>query len=125
MSQREEEILEAYINPIHYNLHRSKNSNLDKYILKTILIRGTKDACLDMLNLMGKGHMSKDPYDDIVSLFLRSSRSSERNKTFAQDAYGRIQKLFDGGVTTIEIDNIFENFKTDIIRSLYSYLDML
>jgi hypothetical protein len=36
--------------------------------LKKILIRGMRDEFLDMLNLMGKGDISKEPFDDIVSL---------------------------------------------------------
>jgi len=42
--------------------------DLEKDILKTILIQGMRDDCLDMSNLMGKGDISKEPYDDIISI---------------------------------------------------------
>jgi hypothetical protein len=57
--------LEDYVERLQYNLQRSKHSDLDKDILKTILIQGMRDDCLDMLNLMGKGDISKEPYNDI------------------------------------------------------------
>jgi hypothetical protein len=44
---------------------------MDKDILKKIPIQGMRDDFLDMLNLIGKGNISKEPFDDIVSLFLR------------------------------------------------------
>lgn len=74
--QRDEESLEDYVESLNYNLRRSKYSNLDKNILKTIFIRGMKEDCLDMLNLMGKGGLSKESYDTIVELLFRSSRGS-------------------------------------------------
>jgi hypothetical protein len=55
MSQKEEESLEDYVECLKYNLQRSKHNYLDKDILKTILIRGTRDDYLDMMNLMGTG----------------------------------------------------------------------
>lgn len=66
--------MEHYVERFHYNLQRSKHSDLDPDILKIILIRGMRDDCLDMLNLIGKGDISQDPYDDITKLFLRCSR---------------------------------------------------
>jgi len=58
MTQKEEESLEDYVEQFNYNLQRSKHSNLDPEILKTIFIRGMRDDCLDNLNLLGKGDIS-------------------------------------------------------------------
>jgi hypothetical protein len=52
---------------------------------------------------MGKGDISKEPYDDIISLCLRSSRGSSRNRTQARDASSRIHKSTNGGVTREEM----------------------
>ena len=43
MTQKEEESLADYVERFHYNLQRSKHSDLDMEILKTILIRGMRD----------------------------------------------------------------------------------
>jgi hypothetical protein len=39
-----------------------------------------RDNCTDMLNLIGKGYISKEPLEDIIDLYFRSSRGSSRNK---------------------------------------------
>lgn len=70
MTQKEEEILEDYVEWFHYNLQRSKHNNLDPEILKTIFIRGMRDNCLDTLNLLGKGDISQDPFLKIIKLCL-------------------------------------------------------
>jgi hypothetical protein len=84
-----------------------------------------RDDCLYMLNLMGKGYTSKEPFDDIVSLFLISSRGSSRNKTLAWDSFSNIYKSTNEGVTMEEIGKLFENFKTYILISLTTQLDVL
>jgi len=63
------------------------------------MILKMKDDYLDILNLMGKGYISKEPYDYIVSLCLRSSRGPTRKKDLARGAFARIRKLPNGGLT--------------------------
>jgi hypothetical protein len=41
---------------------------LDKDTLHTILIRGIRDECLNLLNLMGGGDISQVEYDQICEL---------------------------------------------------------
>jgi hypothetical protein len=103
MSQKEEEILEDYMECLKYNLQRSKHNDLDKDILKTILIQGMRDDCMDMLKLMGKGDISKEPLEEIIDLCLRSSRGSSRNIAQTRDTTARIQKYTNGGVTREKI----------------------
>lgn len=66
MFQKEEEILEEFIEPFQYNLQRSKHKDLDKDVLKMILIQARRDDCLEMLNLMRKRDISKEPFDEII-----------------------------------------------------------
>jgi len=80
MSHREDERLEDYIECLQYNLQRSKPGDLDKYIYNKIMIWGMKDDCFCMLNLMGKWDISNEPYNDIITLYLRSSRGPSRTK---------------------------------------------
>jgi len=58
MTQKEDEILEDYVEWFHYNLQRSKHNVLDHDILKTIFIRGMRDDCLDTINMLGKWDIS-------------------------------------------------------------------
>ena len=45
-------------------------------VLKIILLRGIRDDFLDMLNLLGKGDISKESFEKIVELCTRYSRGS-------------------------------------------------
>ena len=48
-------------------------------VLKIILLHGIRDDFLDMLNLLGKGDISKESFEKIVELCKRYSRGSSRN----------------------------------------------
>jgi len=96
MTQKEDEILEDYVERFHYNLQRSKHNDLDWEILKTIFIRGMRNDCLDTLNLLGKGDISQEPFAEIVKLCLRFSRGSSKGRSTIQDASVRIQKSTGG-----------------------------
>ena len=74
MNQKEDESLEDFMEILEYNIQRSGHPYLDPYILKTILLRGIRDERLDILNLLGKGDISKESYQDILSLCQISSR---------------------------------------------------
>jgi hypothetical protein len=99
---------------------------VSKDILKTILLKGVREHYLDMLNMLGKGDISKESYDDIVDLWKRCSRGSTRNKSAAKDTtFSRVQKSENGGATRAEIGNMLENFKTEMINSFSSQMDTL
>lgn len=71
MVQKEDESLEYFVERLQYNLQRSDHPNMSKDILKTILLKGVRDDCLDMLNMLGKGDISKEPFDQIINLCMR------------------------------------------------------
>jgi hypothetical protein len=99
---------------------------VSKDILKTILLKGVREDCLDMLNILGKGDISKESYEDIVDLRKRCSRGSTRNKsTTKHTTFSRVHKSTNGGETREEIGNLLENFKTDMINSFASQMDTL
>ena len=76
MNQREDESLEDFMERLEYNVQRSGHLDLDPYILKTILLRGIRDEHLDILNLLGKGDISKESYQDILTLCRRISQGT-------------------------------------------------
>lgn len=118
MTQKDYESLEDYVEWIHYNLQRSKHSDLHHEILNTIFIRGMRDDCLDMLNLLGKGDISQVPFTKIMKLYLRFSRGSSKGRSTIRYFSTQIQKSTSGGVTEVEIENLFEILKTDILSTL-------
>jgi hypothetical protein len=99
---------------------------VSKDILKTILLKGVRDECLDMLNMLGKGDISKESYDDIINLCKRCSRGSTRNKSATGDTtFSRVHKSANGGATRAEMGNLLENFKTEMINSFASQINTL
>ena len=55
MVQKEDECLEYFVERLLYNVQRAGHMNMGLDVLKIILLRGIRDDCLDMLNLLGKG----------------------------------------------------------------------
>ena len=76
MVQRDDEILEDFVERILYNVQRTGQTNMGLYVLKIILLHGIRDDFLDMLNLLGKGDISKESFEKIVELCKRYSRGS-------------------------------------------------
>ena len=79
MVQRDEESLEDFVERILYNVQRAGQTNLGLYVLKIILLHGIREDYLDMLNLLGKGDISKESFEKNVELCKRYSRGSSRN----------------------------------------------
>ena len=131
MVQKEDESLEDFIERILYNVQRDRQMNMGLDVLKIILLCGIKDDCLDMLNLLGKGDISKEPFGKIVELCKRYSRGSSRNNKqekrdkLERDVFDRTQKSSNGGATHAEIGNLLENFKTEMMSSISSEIDVL
>ena len=81
MIQKDEEILEYFVERLLYNVQRARQTDMGAYVLNIILLHGTREDFLDMLNLLGKGDISNEPLDKIVELCQRYSRgSSKTNK---------------------------------------------
>ena len=78
MVQRDEEILEYFVERLLYNVHRAGQTNMRLYVLKIILLRGIREDFLGMLNLLGKGDISKESFENIVELCRRYSRGYSR-----------------------------------------------
>ena len=98
-------------------------------VLKIILLRGIREDFLYMLNLLGKGDILKESFEDIVYLCQTYSRGSSKTnnnyKGLDRDVFSRTQKSFDGGATQEEIGNLIEKFKTKMMRSISSEMDVL
>jgi hypothetical protein len=88
-----------------------------------ILLRGIKDDCMDALNLMQVGDVSQMTYEDIYELCKHYSRGTTKSRRGSRYLASRVTKSSGGAVTRVEIRNMLDNFKTDILNSLRSQLD--
>ena len=95
-------------------------------VLKTTLIRGMKDQWVETLNIMGKGDIYQENYNDIVDLCIKCSRGSSRLKPIGRDTNLRDSKASRESITRSEIDNLLElDLKTDILGTLTTQLDVM
>jgi hypothetical protein len=74
---------------------------------------------------MGGGDISQQDYDVILELCRKYSRGTSKKGKGPRDILTRTGKTVGGGVTRVEIGNMLEDFKTDILSSLSSQLDTL
>ena len=125
MVQKEDESLEDFVERLQYNLQRSEHPNMSKDILKTILLKGVRDDCLYMLNMLGKGDISKEPFDEIINHCMRCSRGTTSRPRGRDSVYSRVQKSASGGAIRAEIGNLLEEFKTEMLSSFASQIDTL
>eukprot|EP00253_Pinus_taeda_P003983 PITA_03983 len=84
-----------------------------------------KEQWIETLNIMGKGDIYQESFTDIIDLCIRISRGSTQIKPAEHDRFARENKISSEGVTRVEIGNLFENFKTDILGILTTQLDVL
>jgi hypothetical protein len=92
--------------------------------MRTILLRGIMDECLEVINLMGSGKIYHFPYDEVYDLCMWYSRENSKISRSSRDSTSMFTKsVARTGVTKDEIGNMFENLKIDILNSLSSQLD--
>jgi len=125
MTTNNNETLEEYVEWFNYNLHRSPHTTLLKKVLRVILIKGMKEESVETINLMGKGDISQENYDEIIHLCIKCSRGSTPTGTGSQDPMSKGSKPHSGGIMQMEIGNLLEDFKTDILSILIMQLDVL
>jgi hypothetical protein len=73
MTAKENESLEEYVERFQYNFQRSSDGTLPGLVLKATLTKGMKYEWVETLNLIGKGDIYQDYYEDIVLLCIRCS----------------------------------------------------
>jgi len=127
MIARPNETLEEYVECFQYNLQKYPYASLPLLdnVLKTTLIRGMKEQWIETLNMMGKVDIYQESFADIIDLCIRSSRGSTTVKPAEHDRFVRDNKILTEGVMRVEIGNLLENFKIDILGTLTTQLDIM
>ena len=119
MMQKEDENLEDLLERFQYNLKREKMSNLDEETLKSLLLKTIRNEWIDILNMMGKGDISKLPLRDIAELCVHLSRGKSKTAKGPRDpSLIRANKSVTSSVSRAKIGNMLDEFKTDIVGSL-------
>ena len=75
---------------------------------------------MELLNIVGKGDISKETFKGICDLCVQCSRGLARNRLGIRSAKGS-----GGGVTKEEIGNLLYNLRTDILSTLSTQMDTL
>jgi hypothetical protein len=122
---KENESLEEYAERFQYNLQRSPYGTLPSEVLKATLIKGMKDEWVETLNIMGKGDIYQETYDNIIQLCIKCSQGSTQTGSGMHTSLTRSNNATSRGVTRDEVGNLLENFKIDILSTLTTQLDAL
>ena len=125
MVAKPNETLEEYVEHFQYNLQRYPYANIPDNVLKTTMIKGMKDQWVETLNIMGKGDIYQEDYDNIIDLCIKCSKGNTRLKPARCDAITRDNKASRGSIIRVEIDNLLENFKIGILGTLTTQLDIM
>lgn len=72
--------MEYFVEHFQYSLQRSGHSELDKNILKISFLKEMREESLELLNVVGKGDISKDESDTIYKLCIKCSRGVVRQR---------------------------------------------
>ena len=119
MQQQEDESLEDYVERFVYNLQKNRNV-LNLPTIRTIFLKGILEENIDILNLMAHGDVSYKSFEDIVELCKKYSRSKAKTRKGV-----RVVKSSSEGITRLELGNLLENFKTDILGTISAQMDTL
>jgi hypothetical protein len=79
-SWKEDESLEDCVERFKYTLQRSGHSDLDKEILKIILLRYFHEESMELFNIMGKGDIYKERFEGICKLCISAQGGLQETK---------------------------------------------
>jgi hypothetical protein len=117
--------LEDYLERFLYNYQKMKQFSLDITTVRTIFLKGIMDDCIEVLNLMSSGDVYQNPFVDIAEYCKRYSCSQAKTGKSVRDPICRTNKPALGGVTRIELGNLLEKFKTNILNTIIIQLDTM
>lgn len=129
MQQMEEKSIEEFLERFLYNYHKSRGEKLDERTIRTIFLKGLREECIDTLNLLSVCDIYKKPFADIAKLCRTYSRSQakvgKRLRENSRYYVSKNKKSASNVVTRVELGNLLENFKTNILNTISDQLDTL
>ena len=120
--------MEYYLERFIYTLHKSKYNDLQEDTIHTLFLKGIFEDLLKILNVMVAGDISHKNFAQISEMCKNYSRSRGKvakkfREPFSKNIRGNLPSS--SGVTRVELGNLLENFKTDILGAMGSQLDAL
>ena len=91
-------------------------------MIRTIFLKGIREEYLDILNVMGKGDISYLPFDEIQDLCQKYSRG--KAKTGKREIITKVNKSANSGISRAELGNLLEDFKTDLLSTLGTQVEV-
>jgi hypothetical protein len=125
MQQVEYESLEDYLERFLYNYQKSKLFTTDLAIVRTVFLKGLRDDCIEVLNLLSSGDVHQKPFAEIADYCRRYSRGQAKIGKGPRDSFIINTKQSSGTVTRTELGNLLEKFKTGILSTISNQLDAL
>ena len=118
MQQQEDESLEDYVERFSYNLQKNRNK-LNNATIRTIFLKGILEEYVDVLNLMASRDVSQRSFKDIIELCRKYLRRKEKKRKGVRDTKSI------GSITRIELGNLLENFKKDILETISAQINLV
>jgi len=126
MQQQDEESLEDFLERFTYTLQKSKYNDLQDEAIKTLFLKWVLEEYIDTLNLMASGDIYQKTFEAISEICRTYSRSKGKTAKSVREPVNKNTKTStSGGVTRVELGNLLENFKTDLLGTIGSQLDTL
>jgi hypothetical protein len=125
MQQIEDESPEEYLERFLYNYQKLKLFTTNPAVVRTVFLKGIRDDCIEVLNLLSSGDVHQNHFADIADYCRRYSRGQAKTSKASRDYFSRNTRQSSGTVTIIELGNVLENFKTNILSTSSNQLDTL
>jgi len=125
MQQTEDESPKDYLERFLYNYQKSKLFTTDPAVVRTVFSKGIGDDCIEFLNLLSSRYVHQNPFSEITYYCRRYSRGLDKTCKVPRDYFSRNTRQRSGTVTRIELRNLLENFKTNILSTISNQLDTL
>jgi hypothetical protein len=104
-----------------YISQKSKYHDLPDDVIKDIFLKGISEEYLEILNLMASSDISHKPFAEICELCKNYSRIRTKTRKNVRYPYStNLKPVSSGGITRVEIGNLLENFKMDILSTIGS-----
>ena len=129
MQQLDDESLEEYLECFLYHFHKSQGAHLEEKTVKTVFLKGLRDDCIETLNLLSGGDIYKKYFSKIAELCRTYSRSQAKVGRklcdILRNTAPRHQKPASTIFTRVELGNLLEDFKTDILNTMGNQRDTM
>jgi hypothetical protein len=77
-----------------------------------------RDDCIEVLNLLSSGYVHQNPFAKIADYCRRYSRGQAKTSKAPRDSFSINTRQSSGTVTRIELGNLLENLKTNILSTI-------